>query len=333
VLSYIRLRLEATRTESLTGLAVTPVSLKTVHPSLAQRLSARLDARQPIVLDGGVRGALAQAGVALDHPLGSAAVLQSEAHLVTSVHQHFCSAGVHVVRANTAETTPRALSRTGYGYRAAKLSSLAIDLAISAVEGCGRQVAVAGVLPPMEARDEKLRGEQLAHAQRLAAAGADLIFVDPAQTLREAVAATAAASQTGLPVIVALAVTETGNLSDGESLELVCAALAGAGARGFIAAPSDPAGEVRATVELAGQGRPWGVYCATGTRLSPTEYAERMLALAEEGASLLGGEDFATPEHVRALIGLVPGAERELRRPSVAPQGGAGALSNLPPRL
>jgi hypothetical protein len=134
-------------------------------------------------------------------------------------------------------------------------------------------------------------------------------------------------------VIVTLAVSETGDLPDGESLETVCAALAGAGARGFMAAPSDPAGEVRATVELSGLGRPWGVYCAGRTRLSPTEYAERMLALSEEGASLLGGEDFATPEHVRTLISLVPGAERELRRPSVAPQGGVGALSNLPPRL
>jgi S-methylmethionine-dependent homocysteine/selenocysteine methylase len=292
-----------------------------------------LEARQPLVFDGGVRGALAQAGIELDQPLGTAAVLQHQSQVVGAVHQRFCGAGVHVVRANTAETTPRALSRTGYGYRAAKLSSLAIDLAISAVESSGRQVCVAGVLPPMEASDEKLRAEQLAHAQRLVAAGSDLIFVDPAQTLREAVAATAAAAQTGLPVIIALGVTETGNLADGESLEVVCAALSGAGARGFIAAPSDRAGELRATVELSSLGRPWGVLCAAHTALSPAEYAERALGLAEEGATLLGGEDFATPDHVRALISLVPGAERELRRPSISPPGSKGALSNLPPRL
>jgi homocysteine S-methyltransferase len=304
-----------------------------VHTPLAHRLSARLEARQPLVFDGGVRGVLTQAGVPLDHPLGTAGVLQSQAQILTAAHQRFCGAGVHVVRANTAETTPRALSRTGYGYRAAKLSSLAIDLAISAVEISGRQVCVAGVLPPMEASDERLRAEQLAHAQRLVAGGADLIFVDPVHTLREAVAATAAAAQTGLPVIVALGVSETGNLADGESLEAVCAALSGAGARGFIAAPNDPAGELRASVELSGLGRPWGVLCAAGSALSPTECAERALGLTEEGATLLGGEDFATSEHVRALISLVPGAERELRRPSIAPTGGKGALSNLPPRI
>jgi S-methylmethionine-dependent homocysteine/selenocysteine methylase len=306
--------------------------LKTVQTPLAQRLSARLDARQPLVLDGGMRGGLAQAGFNLAQPLGSAAALQSDAQVVAAVHQRFCAAGVHLVRANTAETTPRALARTGYGYRAAKLSSLAIDLAVSAVEGSGRQVCVAGVLPPMQGSDEKLRGEQLAHAQRLMAAGCDLIFVDAVHTLREAVAATAAAAETGLPVLVTLAVTEAGSLSDGESLEAVCSALAGAGARGFIAAPGDPAGEVRATAELSNLGRPWGVFHAGGA-LSPTEYAERALELTEEGATLLGGEDIASPEHVRALISLVPGADREFRRPSVAPHGSANALSNLPPRI
>lgn len=300
---------------------------------LAQRLSARLDARQPIVFDGGIRGALAQTGFDLEQPLGSAAVLQNESHVVSTVHQGFCAAGVHVIRANTSETTPRALARTGYGYRAAKLSSLAIDLAISAVESSGRLVCVAGVLPPMDARDDRLRGEQLAHAQRLAAAGADLIYVDRVHTLREAVAATAAAAQTDLPVVVALGVAENGRLSDGESLDVVCSVLAGAGARGFIAIACDPAGEVRATVELSELGRAWGVCCVAGSALTPAEYAQRLLELSEEGASLLGGEDFVTPDHVRAVVGLVPGADRELRRPSVAPAGTRGALSNLPPRL
>jgi homocysteine S-methyltransferase len=304
-----------------------------VQTPLAQRIAARLDARQPIVLDGGMRGALAQAGFDLKHPLGTAAALPGEAPLVCAIHQRFCAAGAHLVRANTGETTPKALSRGGYGYRAAKLSSLAIDLAVSAVEGSGRMICVAGVLPPMQGTDERLRGEQVAHAQRLMAAGCDMIFVDTVYTLREAVAATAAAAQTDLPVIVAMAVTESGNLPDGESLDAVCSALAGAGARGFVAAPVDPAGELRATVELSGMGRPWGVFYAGLSTPSPTEYAERVLGLVEEGATLLGGEDFAGPHHVRALVTHVPGAEREMRRPSFTPHGGTSALSNLPPRM
>lgn len=280
-----------------------------------------------------MRGALAQAGFDLTQPLGTAAALGAASSTVSSIHQRFCAAGVHLVRANTCETTPRALSRTGYGYRAAKLSSLAIDLALSAVEVSGRQVAVAGVLPPLHAPDDRLRGEQVAQAQRLLSAGCDVIYVDVVHTLREAVAATAAGAETGLPVIVAIAVNEEGGLTSGETLEAVCSALSAVGARGFVAAPSDPAGELRATIELSGMGRPWGVFCSGRTALSPTEYGERVLALYEEGATLLGGESFAGPEHVRALVSLVPGAEREIRRQTMAPLGSPGPLSNLPPRM
>lgn len=310
-----------------------PVFLQSVQTPLAHRLGSRLDARQPIVFDGGIRGALAQANFDVQQPLGSAAALGPSSPLISSIHHRFCHAGVHIIRANTGETTPKALGRTGYGYRAAKLTSLAVDLAVAAVEGCGRLICVAGVLPPMQGSDERLRNEQLAHAQRLVTAGCDLVFIEAVHTLREAVAATAAAAETGLPVIVTLAVNESGSLQDGEGLDAVCSALAGAGARGFVAAPTDPAGELRASVELSSMGRPWGVLYGGTVRLSPSEYAERIVALHDEGATLLGGEDFASPDHVRALIGLVPGAEREFRRPSVAPHGSAGALSNLPPRM
>jgi homocysteine S-methyltransferase len=197
-----------------------------------------------------------------------------------------------------------------------------------------RLVCVAGVLPTMQERDARLRGEQVAHAQRLAAAGCDLIFVETASSLREAVAATAAAIQTGLPVMVVLRVDERGTLHDGEALDVVCGALAGAGARGFIAAPSDPTGEVRATAELASLGRPWGVWYSGSHPLSPSAYATRAAELVAEGATLLSGEDMVTPEHVAAVLDHVPAAQRELRRASVFPPGVVPqGLSNLPPRV
>lgn len=304
-----------------------------VQSIAAQRLCARLDSGAPLVLDGSILAALARAGVDVGDPMRSAGVLQGQTHVLSTVHQRYCGAGVHVIRTNTIDTTPQALSRAGYGYRAAKLSSLAVDLAVEAVESSGRLIAVAGALPPMEGSDERLRGEQVAHAQRLMAAGCDLIFIDAARTLREAVAATAAAAQTDLPVLVALHVGENGHLVDGEHLEVVCNALAGAGARGFMAVPEDPAGEVRATAELATIGRPWGVLYAGSRELSPTEYAERAVELAQEGALLLGGEPGATPEHIRELVSAVPNADRELKRPSVHPPGLRRAASNIPPRV
>lgn len=267
--------------------------------------------------------------------MGTASVLSGQTHQLSAIHQRYCGAGVHLLRTNTSDTTPQALGRAGYGYRAAKLSSLAVDLAMEAVEVSGRVIAVAGVLPAMEGSDERLRTEQVAHAQRLMAAGCDVIFVDAASTLREAVAATAAGAQTNLPVIVALRVSESGNLRDGEGLEIVCGVLAGAGARGFIAVPDDPTGEIRATAELATQSRPWGVLHTGAVLMTPSAYAERAAELAQEGATLLGGESGASPEHIRALIAAVPGAERELRRASVQPGSATPGrpLSNLPPRM
>ncbi len=306
-----------------------------MQPLAAQRLIARLEAGLPIVLDGAVSGALVRAGITIAEPMGTASVLSGQTHQLSAIHQRYCGAGVHVLRTNTTDTTPQALNRAGYGYRAAKLSSLAVDLATEAVESSGRVIAVAGVLPAMEGTDDRLRAEQVAHAQRLMAAGCDVIFVDAASTLREAVAATAAGAQTNLPVIVALRVSETGNLRDGESLEVVCGVLAGAGARGFLAMPDDPTGEIRATAELATQSRPWGVLHTGSAVLSPNAYAERAVELSQEGATLLGGEAGASPEHIRALVSAVPGAERELRRASVQP-GSAGVarpVSNLPPRM
>ncbi len=297
-------------------------------------LYARLEAGVPIVFDGGVRGALQRSGFSVDSGLETAAVLGGRQALLSEAHEAFCGAGAHVLRTNTAHTTPDALQRVGYGYRAAKLTSLAVDLAREVADTSGRPVCVAGVLPPMRGADSKLRGEQAAHAQRLAASGCDLIFVDAASTLREAVVATSAALLTDLPVLVSIRVLEGGTLPGGEQLEAVCGALSGAGAGGFIAIPSDPMAELRAISALSNVGRPWGVWHGGPDELSPEAYAERAFELVSEGATLLSGEDMVTPEHLSALFERVPQAQRELRRASTFPGPVAlRGITNLPPRM
>jgi hypothetical protein len=129
-------------------------------------------------------------------------------------------------------------------------------------------------------------------------------------------------------------VLESGTLADGEHLEVVCGALSGAGAGGFIAIPSDPAGEHRAITALSNLGRPWGVWHGGPGELPPAAFAERALDLVSEGATLLSGENYATPEHLRALLEHVPQAQRELRRSSVYPGPVVmRGLTNLPPRV
>jgi S-methylmethionine-dependent homocysteine/selenocysteine methylase len=305
-----------------------------VQNSGSKGLFARLEAGTPIVLDGGIRGALRRSGFHVDSGLETAGVLGGRQAVLSEIHESFCGAGVHVLRTNTEHTTPDALQRVGYGYRAAKLSSLAVDLAREVADTSGRPLFVAGVLPPLHGTDNRLSGEQAAQAQRLATAGCDLLFVNAASSLREAVVATSAALLTGLPVLVSLRVVEGGTLHDGEQLEAVCGALAGMGAGGFIAIPSDPTGEMRAISALSSLGRPWGVWHGGPGELSPSAYADRAAELVSEGATLLSGEDQVTPEHVRILFERVPQAQRELRRASVYPPAAAlRGLTNLPPRV
>jgi methionine synthase I (cobalamin-dependent) len=306
-----------------------------VSSTAAQRLLARLEARLPIVFDGGMGGALLRRGLLRDGDADTSAVLGTSPHVVSAIHTRFCAAGAHVIRANTAHTTPSSLARTGYGYRAAKLTSYAVDLALEAAQASGRSVCVCGVLVPIEDRDERLRDEQVAQAQRLLSSGCDAIFVAAAKGLRSAVAATAAAAETGLPVLVALAVGETGSLADGESLEVACNVLAGIGARGFLAAPCDLTGEARAVAELASLGRPWGVLSASVPPASALSYGARAFELSEEGATIFGGEEFVTDQYVQAVTGHVPGAERELYRFSLSPsprRSLPSLWSRLPPR-
>jgi S-methylmethionine-dependent homocysteine/selenocysteine methylase len=309
-----------------------------VPSTASQRLIERLEARQPIVFDGGMRGALGRRGLASPdvRVADSAAVLSSAPHVVSAIHARFCAAGVHVLRANTLHTTPSALARSGYGYRAAKLTSYAVDLAVEAASACGRPACVCGVLAPTEDdTDDRLRAELVAQAQRLLQSGCEAIYIDAARSLRSAVAATAAAAETGLPVLVALAVEERGVLHDGESLEVACGVLSGVGARGFFAVPSEPAGEMRAVAELGALGRPWGVFSAGTPAPSALSYGARAFELSEEGASLFGGEEFVSEQHVQAAAGHVPGAERDLYRftLSPAPRASLPSLwSRLPPR-
>lgn len=272
-------------------------------------------------MDGAIGGAFARDGVETGAPFGTATPLQGNFAAVGRAHTDFCMAGAHLIRCNTQETTPTALQRGGYGYRAAKLTSLAVDLATEAVEASQRPVAVCGMLPASvgDARDERVREEQVAHAQRLAASGCDLIMVHGASTLREAVAATAAGVQTELPVFVTLRVGAGAKLSDGESLEAVVGALAAAGARGFVGDPLDPPAEVSAIAELSSLGRPWGVLQALAADRNAEEYANQARSLVDDGALIVGGEDAAGPEHISALTHAIPGALREVMRASLRP--------------
>lgn len=287
-----------------------------VTTTAAHALQLRLRAALPIVFDGGLTSELRRLGYAPPQAIGSAAAVREVPRLIADVHRRSVAAGVHVVRANTARTTPRVLRAVGYDYRAAAITSQALDLALEAVQEARSHAAVAGVLYPLEGRespeatpsDRALREEHDEHAARLAAGGADAIYVESMPTLREAVAATVAGVKTDLPVFTSFAVGPDLRLLSGEDLATAARAVHAAGASVVLVNGGGSLTEAeRAAMVIAQAGLPWGVLPDLPARSS----ADRLVALCvravQRGAAVVGGCCSVAPEELGAVVdALIP---------------------------
>jgi len=282
-------------------------------------LQDRLQSRTPLLLDGATGTELARRGINVDVPEWSAAALVTAPDLVRQVHADYVAAGAELITANTFRTHARNLSRAGLASRAAELTGLAVDLARDAA---GDRAYVLGSQAPLEdcyspqlvPPDNELRREHQAMARQLANAGVDGILIETQNTIREAVATAAAATETGLPVLVSFVCGRDGRLLSGESLSAAVTAVL----------PYEPAmllvnclpmeTVVRVLPELNGAvaSRPVGVYANIGyadergqwvntDNIDPGVYASQAARWFQAGARLLGGCCGTTPAHVAAL--------------------------------
>ncbi len=276
----------------------------------AHALRLRLGAGLPLLFDGGLSSELVRGGYVLPAPLGSCAAIRERPDLLADIHRRFVQAGATVVRANTARTTPRVLQQVGYEYRAAALTSRAVDLALDAIQEVAGVAAVAGVLAPLAGREDPdatppdavLDEEHGMQARRLAAAGCDAVFLESMPTLREAVAASKAAVATGLPVVVSLAVGPDLRLLSGENLVHVIRAVRGVGAEVVTVNGGVSLGEAeRAAAAIAATGVPWGCFPDMPARASQEKFVALAERLLSRGASVFGGCCRVTPEDVAAV--------------------------------
>jgi len=281
-----------------------------VSTTAAHALRLRLGAGLPLLFDGGVSSELVRSGYVLPAPLGSCAAIRENPDLLADIHRRFVRAGATVLRANTARTTPRVLGQVGYEYRAAALTSRAVDLALDAIQEVAGVAAVAGVLAPLEGREDPdatppdavLHDAHGMQAQRLAAAGCDAVFLESMPTLREAVAATKAAVATGLPVFVSLAVAPDLRLLSGENLAHVVRAVRGAGADVLCVDGGASLGEAeRAASAIAATGVPWGCLPDMPARASRDEFAALAERFFGRGASVFGGCGRVSPDDIAAV--------------------------------
>jgi S-methylmethionine-dependent homocysteine/selenocysteine methylase len=313
-------------------------------PSISEMVQERL-ASGPLVLDGATGTELERRGVATALPLWSAAALADRPEVVEAIHGDYVAAGVDIVVANTFRTNSRALRRAGHAGEGPAMTALAVKLARRAADGGGRRtpasralsslcrsgasspVLVAGSVGPVEdcyhpqrvPADRELRAEHAELAAWLRSAGADLIWIETMNTVREAQAASEAAAEAEMPFAVSFVLREDGNLLSGEPLKSAVAAVEPLGplALGLNCIP--PRGLTGWLPRLRrATSRPISAYahinnptpiCGWGfsQALSADEYAEYVRQWLDAGASIVGGCCGTGPEHIRAVRAVVDG--------------------------
>ena len=283
-------------------------------------LESRLRAA-PCVLDGATGTELERRGYPTGLPLWSAAALWDHPGVVSEIHADYARAGVDFLTANTFRTQRRTLARAGRGADAARLTRLAVTLAVEGANAVPTPPAVLGSAPTLEdcyrpqdvPADAALRQEHGEHAEHLARAGADAILVETMNTVREAVAAAQAARAVGLPFFVSFVCWDGPRLLSGETLEAAIAAVAPLQPTA-VAVNCLPAANVAACLPaLAASGLLFGVYANLGTpdaetgfnrneASTPSDFARHATQWIAAGARLVGGCCGTTPAHLRAVV-------------------------------
>lgn len=298
----------------------------------------RLQAAQPVLLDGPMGSELVRRGVRWrKHGL------QTDAPAVVALHEEYLAAGAQVIRTNTFQLNPRIyrnvfrnldhmrhIGAPGLEDLAQRLARRAVQLAREAIARQGREdrVALAGVLGPLEHcyRPDLsppyavARREHEEMAQVLADAGVDLFFLESMNTIAEAVAALEAARATGRPVWVSFVPGPEAELLSREPLTEAAQAVARSGAQAVLVNCAPPELITRCVEKLVGVvDLPVGALALIGRfsppswkfefhpqfietdRWPPERYAASAARWRAAGATILGGCCGTSPAHLRAL--------------------------------
>ena len=284
-----------------------------------------------ILLDGGMGREIQERRPEAAHGLWSASVLLDEPDLVVEIHREYIDAGAVVITTNNYSTIPSYLRKAGMQDRYRELTRLAATLARRAVRESGKDIAVAGSLPPL---DESYRADLVPPPeitqpiyQGVVEALRDDVDLFICETMSSAAEAHAAAGAAlahgqGKPVYVAWTLDETPGqgLRSGETVEEAMDALDGLAVEGYLFNCTHPEAIEAGLRELkALTTKPIGCYpnrlnkvpegwtldneITTGLRndLPQHLYVEAMLRSIQAGATMVGGCCGIGPSDIRAL--------------------------------
>jgi S-methylmethionine-dependent homocysteine/selenocysteine methylase len=293
--------------------------------------------KRPLLLDGGMGRELRFRGVEILTTIWSANALVTAPEVVRDVHLDFINAGAEIITTNTYGVIRHELAREGIESRFEELNVLACELAHDARLASGREVRIAGSLPPLNGsyRPDRVWGfdvlaplyrEQVDAMSRYV----DLFICETMSSGAEGYAAAYAACRSGKEVWVSWTLHEdrSGRLRSGETIAEARAALRELPVSGFLVnccAPESITSAMRGLAALdceiiggyANTFTPvpddWTLDGSEPTSglielrddLQPDAYAEHAAAWLDGGATVVGGCCGTRPAHIKRLRELI----------------------------
>ncbi|WP_458524743.1 homocysteine S-methyltransferase family protein [Onishia taeanensis] len=299
-----------------------------------------------VLLDGGMGQELIRRAGEPPTPLWSTHVLKEHPDLVQGLHEDFIRAGARVITLATYTATPERLSRAGEAGSLEQLHRRALERAQQAVAACGEDVAIAGCLPPLVASyrpDQSPAGEAaLASYRRMVTAGegVDLWLCEAMASLDEMRAAATAASETGLPVWVAVTLDDARpeRLRSQEPLADAVALAEALGVQALLLNCSRPETIEASLDELTRFSGVTGAYpngftsveaLAPGGTVSglearldldPEAFTHTATRWIEQGIEIIGGCCEVGPSHIARLATALGERGHALARPAALPR-------------
>ncbi|WP_166829324.1 homocysteine S-methyltransferase family protein [Thalassoroseus pseudoceratinae] len=281
----------------------------------------RLRWAQPLLLDGATGTELDRRGLDLSAPLWSARSLLSHPEVVKEIHRSYVDAGADVITANTFRTHNRNVRDEFLNGR--KMTRLAVAIGR---EAAGDRAYVLGSIAPLQdcyrpeltLPEDVLLDEHRQMAVNLVDAGVDGILVETQLTIREAVAATRAATETQLPTLVSFVCRMDGKLLSGEALSDAASAVMEFAPAALLVncVPADVVADLLSVIHQTAPDVPLGAYANTGRydeetgwsdtiAVNANAYAEFARDWLTSGATIIGGCCGTTPAHIRRLRQLL----------------------------
>ena len=294
---------------------------------------------QITLLDGGMGQELLSRSVNPPSPLWSAQVLMDEPEIVEAVHLDYINAGARVITLNSYSITPERLQRDGDPAMFQTLQAKAVAIAKAACVNGGKDVDIAGCLPPLGGsyRPDVAPDfdTSLGIYRRVVAEQCDhvnLFLCETLASISEVRAATIAAVESGKPIWTSMTVTDGDGtrLRSGELLEDGVAAAIDAGANAVLGNCSWPESLGQAIPILAKSGLPFGAYANGFTSvdqlkpggtveklkarsdLGPSEYAKYVMSWIDAGATIVGGCCETGPAHIAEIASQIKQQDHQI---------------------